>query len=69
MFEDRRSRRERRRRNVREAVPPEGCRRSSGERRHLLRQYHPLPWWLQANYVEEVQPPVLATPPRRKAPE
>jgi hypothetical protein len=60
MFDDRRNYGERRNRITRDNVPVGGCRRNSGERRHLLRQYHPQPWWLQANYVEELQPPVLA---------
>lgn len=60
MFDDRRNYGERRNRIARSTVPLAGCRRHSGERRHLLRQYHPQPWWLQANYVEELQPPVLA---------
>jgi hypothetical protein len=59
MFEDRRNRAERRRHVGREIVPPASCRRNAGERRHLLRQYHPQPWWLQANYAEELQPPTL----------
>lgn len=66
MFEDRRSRIERRRHAVREIIPSGGCRRNSGERRHLLRQYHPQPWWLQADYVEELQPPTLGNQPARK---
>jgi hypothetical protein len=76
MFEDRRHRGERRRKNLPAAVPADGCRRAAGERRHLLRQYHPQPWWLQANYAEELQPPVLGinklrkpTPPRALDPE
>jgi hypothetical protein len=60
MFEDRRRYSERRNRIAQDQTPLAGCRRHSGERRHLLRQYHPQPWWLQANYVEELQPPVLA---------
>jgi hypothetical protein len=60
MFDDRRNYGERRNRITRDNTPLAGCRRHSGERRHLLRQYHPQPWWLQANYVEELQPPVLA---------
>lgn len=60
MFDDRRNYGERRNRIARNTIPQPGCRRHSGERRHLLRQYHPQPWWLQANYVEELQPPVLA---------
>jgi hypothetical protein len=66
MFDDRRNFSERRTRVTRDKTPVGGCRRNSGERRHLLRQYHPQPWWLQANYVEELQPPVLATQPRRQ---
>jgi hypothetical protein len=31
----------------------------------LLRQYHPQPWWLQTDYVEEVQPPILGHPNNR----
>jgi hypothetical protein len=69
MFEDRRKFSERRNRIIRDYVPVDGCRRSSGERRHLLRQYHPQPWWLQANYVEELQPPVLANQLRRQKPD
>jgi len=67
MFEDRRNRHERRRHAVKEVIPVSGCRRSKGERRHLLRQYHPQPWWLQADYVEEVQPPVLGQSGRKVA--
>lgn len=68
MFDDRRNVGERRNHIARDTVPMSGCRRGSGERRHLLRQYHPQPWWLQANYVEELQPPVLASPFRSPPP-
>jgi hypothetical protein len=57
MFEDRRGRGDRRTKN-RGLKQQTDCRRS-GERRNILRQYHPQPWWLQTNYVEELQPPVL----------
>jgi hypothetical protein len=57
MFEDRRGRGDRRTKN-RGLKQQADCRRSA-ERRNILRQYHPQPWWLQTNYVEELQPPVL----------
>jgi hypothetical protein len=60
MFEDRRGRGDRRTLRNRNGAPRGGCRRQH-ERRNLLRQYHPQPWWLQTNYAEELQPPVLDT--------
>ena len=63
-FEDRRSQTDRRL----DADPPgaTNCRRR-GERRNRLRQYEAKPWWLQAEYVEEVEPPKLDLPlPPRK---
>jgi len=63
MFEDRRERGDRRVLRTRKDVPNAGCRREH-ERRAILRQYHPSqPWWLQTNYAEELQPPLLDTDP------
>jgi hypothetical protein len=58
MFQDRRNHADRRRRFDPAGVPPEGCRRHS-DRRNRLRKYQSTPWWLQASYVEEVEPPFL----------
>lgn len=58
MFEDRRAKGNRRTHYDPEAVPAQGCRRNS-DRRDFFRRYEALPWWLQTNYVEEVQPPLL----------
>jgi hypothetical protein len=58
MFQDRRSNNDRRiRRRPAGSAYMES--RRSGERRNILRQYHPQPWWLQTNYVEELEPPML----------
>jgi hypothetical protein len=79
MFEDRRARGDRRKYHNPGAIPASGCRRA-GERRDFFRQYEPMPWWLQTNYAEELQPPLLDgeqpgarrpaaqswTPPRRQ---
>ncbi len=63
MFDDRRAKGvDRRKRRDPTGIPPTGCRRA-GDRRDLLRQYEPLPWWLRTNYVEELQPPVLDQDP------
>jgi hypothetical protein len=62
MFEDRRGRGERREQQSREPSARGDCRRV-GERRNILRQYHPQPWWLQTNYAEELQPPTLDLAP------
>jgi hypothetical protein len=58
-FDDRRSQTDRRL----DMGAPEAtnCRRL-GERRNRLRQYEAKPWWLQAEYVEEVEPPKLDGP-------
>lgn len=58
MFEDRRGRNDRRAHNTPGGLPTASCQRRR-ERRNILRQYHPQPWWLQTNYVEELYPPVL----------
>jgi hypothetical protein len=58
MFEDRRGRGDRRAPSNHNKAPH--CRRQR-ERRNILRQYHPQPWWLQTNYAEELQPPLLDT--------
>ena len=58
MFDDRRGSGDRRKYHNADAIPAQGCRRA-GERRDLFRQYEPLPWWLQTNYAEEMQPPLL----------
>jgi hypothetical protein len=58
MFDDRRARGDRRKHHNPEAIPPGGCRRQR-ERRDFFRQYYALPWWLQTNYAEELQPPLL----------
>jgi hypothetical protein len=43
----------------------ESCRRQH-ERRAILRQYKPpQPWWLQTNYAEELQPPLLDINPAK----
>lgn len=62
MFDDRRARGDRRTRNNLRSIPSAGCRRKR-DRRNMLRQYHPQPWWLQTNYAEELQPPLLDTAP------
>jgi|GEM_PF-1965158 len=66
MFEDRRGRGDRREQQNREASSRGHCRRV-GERRNILRQYHPQPWWLQTNYAEELQPPTLDLAPLEPA--
>lgn len=58
MFEDRRGRGDRRALKIPGGMATASCRRKR-ERRNILRQYHPQPWWLQTNYVEELTPPVL----------
>jgi hypothetical protein len=58
MFEDRRAHGDRRILRSYDDAPGRGCRRGR-ERRNILRQYHPQPWWLQTNYAEELQPPLL----------
>jgi hypothetical protein len=58
MFNDRRTRKDRRQQHRPEQIPPEGCRRLN-DRRDCYRQYQPTPWWLRTNYVEEVEPPLL----------
>jgi hypothetical protein len=58
MFDDRRVTGDRRKYHDPDSIPSEGCRRA-GDRRDLFRQYEPLPWWLQTNYAEEMQPPLL----------
>jgi hypothetical protein len=57
MFQDRRSYSERRNRPRVAGSTYVECRRGV-ERRNILRQYHPQPWWLQTNYVEEIEPPM-----------
>jgi hypothetical protein len=59
MFQDRRSHSERRNRRRSAGSGFMECRRGT-ERRNILRQYHPQPWWLQTNYAEELDPPTLA---------
>lgn len=61
IFQDRRSNSERRRRRYSAGAAYMECRRGE-ERRNILRQYHPQPWWLQTNYVEELDPPILGIP-------
>lgn len=63
MFEDRRARIDRRKFHNADAIPSSGCRRVR-ERRDFFRQYEPMPWWLQTNYAEEVQPPQPDREPR-----
>jgi hypothetical protein len=58
MFQDRRNQTDRRLRFDPTGIPPGGCRRRS-DRRNRLRKYQGTPWWLQASYAEEVDPPVL----------
>lgn len=58
MFDDRRIRGDRRKQHNPDAIPPGGCRRLR-ERRDFFHQYHSAPWWLQTNYAEELQPPML----------
>lgn len=65
MFEDRRGRIDRRALDTQNTTPISGCRRGR-ERRNILRQYHPQPWWLQTNYVDELQPPILDIRIRKK---
>lgn len=65
MFEDRRAHGDRRILRNRDSDPNQGCRRDR-ERRNILRQYHPQPWWLQTNYAEELQPPLLDSEPAEK---
>ena len=55
-FNDRRSLTDRRQNQSSHAT--DRCRRR-GERRNHLRQYEAKPWWLQADYVEEIEPPQL----------
>lgn len=55
-FTDRRSLTDRRQNET--SSPAERCRRRA-ERRNHLRQYEAKPWWLQADYVEEIEPPQL----------
>lgn len=57
MFEDRRRHGDRRQQN--RATPEQSACRRAGERRNILRQYLPQPWWLQTNYAEELHPPTL----------
>jgi len=66
MFEDRRAHGDRRILRDRDGVPNHSCRRGR-ERRNILRQYHPQPWWLQTNYAEELQPPLLDTDPAEQS--
>jgi hypothetical protein len=63
-FDDRRSQTDRRLDEGR--LGATNCRRR-GERRNRLRQYEAKPWWLQADYAEEVEPPKLdlPTPPTK----
>ena len=58
MFEDRRKHGDRRLTQDRLNIPSAGCRRHR-DRRKALRQYHAQPWWLETNYAEELQPPLL----------
>lgn len=58
MFDDRRQRIDRRVRRDPAGIPATGCRRLN-ERRNRARRYQAHPWWLQATYVEEVEPPEL----------
>ncbi|MFT3931600.1 MAG: hypothetical protein QM709_15025 [Spongiibacteraceae bacterium] len=58
IFEDRRGRMDRRDQTTESGMPKSICRRKR-ERRNILRQYHPQPWWLQTNYAEELNPPIL----------
>ena len=58
MFNDRRTRKDRRQQHRPEQIPAAGCRRQRN-RRERLREYQPIPWWLRTNYAEEVEPPVL----------
>jgi hypothetical protein len=60
MFSDRRSRPDRRHHHDPAAIPASGDRRR-GDRRSRSRRYHS-PWWLQAGYVEELDPPLLERP-------
>ncbi len=62
MFEDRRKSTDRRVRRDPAAIPTAGCRRQD-DRRDRKRRYQPHPWWLMANYSEEVQPPELKGDP------
>ena len=58
MFQDRRNQIDRRLRSDPAGIPPGGCRRRQ-DRRNRLRKYQATPWWLQASYVEELDPPLL----------
>ncbi len=62
MFEDRRGRGDRRALKIPGGMATASCRRKR-ERRNILRQYHPQPWWLQTNYAEELFPPTLESEP------
>lgn len=55
-FNDRRSLLDRRQDQTSSSTT--SCRRRH-ERRNRLRQYEGKPWWLQADYVEEIEPPEL----------
>ena len=55
-FNDRRSLTDRRQT---QSAPIAGRCRRRGDRRNHLRQYEPAPWWLQTDYVEEIEPPQL----------
>lgn len=57
-FNDRRSMIDRRQFHLASLGQPISCRRRH-ERRNRLRQYEAKPWWLQADYVEEIEPPEL----------
>ena len=58
-FNDRRSNPDRRKLLDSDLESPASLCRRRGERRNKLRQYEAKPWWLQVNYVEEIQPPHL----------
>lgn len=62
MFDDRRKSNDRRVRRDPAAIPPAGCRRHN-DRRNRARRYQAHPWWLQATYAEEVEPPQLNIEP------
>lgn len=57
-FNDRRTNIDRRQVDLTIVSRHVSCRRSR-ERRNRLRQYEAKPWWLQADYVEEIEPPEL----------